>query len=145
MLKVFVFKKRTLYAILMVLAIIIIGIIAFITTSHSDETFTEKMEYAYRTISHEQAKILMDKNPNLIVFDIRDKKDYSKGHLPHAEVISYEKLKKKLDDYNREDVYMIYGDNNRKNIKTAEQMVNNGFLKVYILKEGIETWPYTVE
>ncbi|QXM06865.1 rhodanese-like domain-containing protein [Crassaminicella indica] len=144
MLKILVFKKRTLYIALAIFIILIIGILVLVM-SGSDETFSETMKYAYKTISAEQAKVLLDKNSDITVFDIRDEEEYIKSHLPSATQLTYKELKKKLDYYDKDSIYMIYGKDDKKSAKAAEMMANNGFSKIYMLNGGIEKWPYELE
>ncbi|TCO78643.1 rhodanese-like domain-containing protein [Marinisporobacter balticus] len=143
MLRIFVMKKRSLYIALALLVIMIIGIV--ILMSGSDETFSETMKYAYKQISAEQAKVLLEKNPTAIVFDIRDAEKYLQSHLPSATQISYKELKKKLDYYDREEIYMIYGSSDKKSAKAADMLASNGFCKIYMLNGGIEKWTYETE
>jgi len=145
MLKIFVFRRRTLYIALVLLAVIVVGIALLIAMKGSDETFSETMKYAYKKISPEQAKILIDKNPELVIFDVRSEKDYDEGHLPSALQITYNNLKKNMDYYERDNIYMIYGSSNRNTEKAAKTMASNGFSRVYMLSGGLEKWPYEVE
>ncbi|MCT4619472.1 MAG: rhodanese-like domain-containing protein [Marinisporobacter sp.] len=141
MLKILVLKKRTMYIALAILIVLIIGILVLVL-SGSDETFSETMKYAYKTISAEQAKILLEKNSDVTVFDVRDEEEYVKGHLPSATQLTYKDLKKKLDYYGKDSIYMIYGKNDKESSKVADMMASNGFSKIYMLGGGIEQWPY---
>lgn len=143
MLKIFVMKKRSLYIALILLIVIIAGIILFL--SGSDETFSETMKYAYKQISAEQAKVLLEKNPDAIVFDMRDEKEYLQSHLPSATQLSHKELKKNLDYYNREQIYMIYSSDDKKSAEVADMMASNGFCKIYMLTGGIESWSCDIE
>jgi rhodanese-related sulfurtransferase len=145
MLKIFVLKKRSLYIAIAVLAAIIIGIVALLIMSGSDETFSETMKYAYKKISAEQAKVLIEKNPGLIILDMRDEEDYEAGHLQNAQQVSYSELKKNLSTYDKECIYMVYSSSDRKSEKAANIMANNGFSKIYMLNGGIDEWPYDIE
>lgn len=145
MLKVFIFKRRTLYIALAILLAMILGIAILVKMSGSDETFSETIKYAYKKVSPEQAKILIEKNEGVVILDVRDEKDYAQGHLPQATLITYRELKRSLADFDREKIYMLYGENDRDSAKAAQVMANNGFPRVYILKGGIEEWPYEIE
>ncbi|QZY55358.1 rhodanese-like domain-containing protein [Crassaminicella profunda] len=144
MLKIFVLKKRTLYIALAILVIFIIGILVLVM-SNSDETFSETMKYAYKTISAEQAKVLLEKNSDVTVFDIRDEEEYVKNHLPSATQLTYKELKKKLDYYGKDSIYMIYGKDDKQSAKAADMMASSGFSKIYMLTGGIEKWPYELD
>jgi rhodanese-related sulfurtransferase len=145
MLKIFIFKKRTLYVVLGVLLTVIIGIAIFMAMSGSDATFSETIKYAYKKISPEQAKILIDKNQDVVILDVRSEKEYDQGHLPQATLMTYRELKKSLSDFDREKVYMLYGENDRDSTKAAQYLGNNGFSRIYMLKGGMDKWPYDIE
>ena len=145
MLKIIVFKRRTMFIGLALLAVILLGIFLFIAMTGSDETFSETMKYAYKKISVDQAKVLMEKNSDLIIFDVRSEKDYKEGHLPSALLTTQSDLKKNMEYYEKDNIYMIYGSNNRKTEKAAETMASNGFARVYMLNGGYEKWSYEVE
>ncbi|WP_129599025.1 rhodanese-like domain-containing protein [Anaerophilus nitritogenes] len=144
MLKILILKRRTLYIAISLLFILLIGIV-FYTISGSDETFSERVKYNYKKISYDQAQVLLEKNPDAIVFDIRDEEEYLEGHIPNATQLSYKELRKKLDYYSPDNIYMIYGNSDKKSEKAAEVMANNGFSKIYMLSGGIKDWPYEIE
>lgn len=145
MLRIIVFKRRTLFISLVLLAAIALGIFLLMAMTGSDETFSETMEYAYKKISFDQAKVLMEKNPDLIIFDVRSEKDYEEGHLPNALLISQSELQKTMEYYEKDNIYMLYGSSNRKTEKVADTMASNGFQRVYMLNDDYENWPYEVE
>lgn len=134
-----------MYIVLAILAVIAIGISLFFAMTGSDETFSETMKYAYKKISPEQAKVLIEKNPELIIFDVRSEKDYNIGHLPSALQVTEKELKKNLDYYEKDRIYMIYGSDTKKSEKAAETLANNGFSRIYMLNGGFENWPYELE
>ncbi|MDF2548052.1 MAG: rhodanese-like protein [Anaerosolibacter sp.] len=145
MLKVLIFKKRTLYVALGILLAVIIGIAIMVTMSGSDETFSETIKYAYKKISPEQAKILIEKNQDVVILDVRNEKEYDQGHLPQATLMTFRELKKSLSDFDREQIYMLYGEDDRDSAKVAQYLGNNGFARIYMLTGGIEQWPYEIE
>ncbi|MEW9124701.1 MAG: rhodanese-like domain-containing protein [Thermotaleaceae bacterium] len=145
MLRIFVFKRRALYIALTILVLLIVGVTVLVALSGSDETFSETIKYASKKISAEQAKVLMEKNPDLIVYDIRNEKEYLQGHLPQATLISQNELKKKLAQLDQEKIYMLYGKDDKSSEKAAETLSSNGFSRVYILSGGVEEWPYELE
>ncbi len=145
MLRILVFKRRTMYIVLAILAVIAIGAFLFSAMTGSDETFSETMKYAYKKISPEQAKVLIEKNPELVIFDVRSEKNYNIGHLPCALQVTEKELKKNLSYYEKDSIYMIYGDDNKGSEKAAETMASKGFSRIYMLNGGLEYWPYELE
>lgn len=145
MLKIFVLKRRTIYIGLLVLFIIIgIGTF-FMSRTTYNETFSDTMKFTYKKISSEQTKVLLDKNPNAIVFDIRDEDEFLQGHIPSATNLSYGELKEQMSYFNKERIYIIYGTSEKTASKIAATMSNQGFPKIYLINGGIEKWPYDIE
>ena len=145
MLKIFVLKRRNVYISLLILLVIISGLIFLMVRSGSNETFSDTMKFTYKKISPEQTKVLLDKNPNAIVFDVREEDDYIQGHIPNAAHLSYKDLKVQMEYFNKDRIYVIYGSTTKKTAKAADVMTNKGFPKVYILNGGIDKWPYDLE
>lgn len=145
MLRILVFKKRTLYIALAILAVIAIAVSLFFAMTGSDETFSETMKYAYKKISPEQAKVLIEKNPDLIIFDVRSEKDYNTGHIPSALQVTERELKKNMAYYERDNLYMIYANDTKNSEDAAETLASNGFSRIYMLNGGLENWPYELE
>ncbi|PAB58057.1 rhodanese-like domain-containing protein [Anaeromicrobium sediminis] len=145
MLKIFVLKRRNVYIALLVLLVLVGGLIFLMARSGSNETFSDTMKFTYKKISPEQTKVLLDKNPNAIVFDIREEDEYIQGHIPSATHLSYKELKVQMEYFNKDRIYVIYGPTAKKAAKVADVMTSKGFPKVYILNGGIDKWPYDLE
>lgn len=143
MLRVLVIKRRHLYIALAVLIVLITGIMLLAFMSRSDETFSESLKYAYKKISPEQAKILINNNNDVMVLDVRDEREFLDGHIPNAVLIPYKLARKNYSTLlEKEKRYLVYCDNGKKSEKIAKTLSNNGFSKIYVLAGGIEKWSY---
>jgi rhodanese-related sulfurtransferase len=142
MLKVLIIKRRQLYIALAILIALIIGIILLVTLSKSSETFSQNLKYTYNKISPEQAKVLISKNDNLTVLDVRGEEEYLEGHIPQAILMPYKIVKDKYSSFDKQKVYLVYCYNGKKSESIAKAMANNGFSRVYVLAGGIEDWSY---
>lgn len=83
---------------------------------------------------------------NALIFDIRNKEEYDKGHIINSININIEDNKKnnfneiKKFRNNKVPIILIYNQDENNAIKIAETIYNIGFNEVSILKSGIYGW-----
>ncbi|MCT4564857.1 MAG: rhodanese-like domain-containing protein [Maledivibacter sp.] len=141
MLRVLIIKRKHLYIALAVLIILMIGIMLLAFMSKSNETFSETLKYAYKKISPDQAKILINNNTDLTLLDVRNEREFLNGHIPNAVLVPYKLVRKNYSSLlEKEKKYLIYCDNGKKSEKVAKVLSNNGFSRVYVIAGGIENW-----
>ncbi len=94
----------------------------------------------YVDISPQEAKILIDNNPSLVVIDVSSA--YSNGHLPGA--INYYVGDGSLDEaiptLDSELPYLVYCHFDSASISGAQKLVDAGFKKVYRLEGNYRAW-----
>ncbi|SHK43730.1 rhodanese-like domain-containing protein [Paramaledivibacter caminithermalis] len=143
MLRVLIIKKKHLYIVFTALLVLIIGITLLMFMSKSNETFSESLKYAYKKISPEQAKMLINNNNDLTVLDVRSEREYLDGHIPNAVLIPYKLAKNNYSSLlERGKKYLVYCDTGKKSEKIAKTLSSNGFSRIYLLAGGIEKWNY---
>ncbi|SHK43533.1 Rhodanese-related sulfurtransferase [Caminicella sporogenes DSM 14501] len=142
MLKVLIITKKHLYITLGIIAALIVGILMLVILTKSSETFSENYKYAYKKITAEEAKILISKNKDLTILDIRSEKEFLNGHIPRAALIPYNIVKKQYVHLDKNKKYLVYCKTGKKSEKIAKTLSNNGFPRVYVLIGGIEKWNY---
>lgn len=141
MLRVLIIKRKHLYIALAVLIILMIGIMLLAFMSKSNETFSETLKYAYKKISPDQAKILINNNTDLTLLDVRNEREFLNGHIPNAVLVPYKLVRKNYSSLlEKEKKYLIYCDNGKKSEKVAKVLSNNGFSRIYVIAGGIENW-----
>lgn len=77
-----------------------------------------------------------------LVVDVRDDSEYSEGHLPNSTHIPTEKMETRwheLDKFKERPILVIYQSGVRSG-HAAKVLYKNGFLQVYTLMGGIDTW-----
>ncbi len=97
------------------------------------------------TISCTKAIELINKE-EAITIDLRSREDFHKGHIINSINLTTSEIKRnniekleKLEKYKKKPIILI-SVNGIKEYKSAEQLVNYGFERVFILKEGITGW-----
>ena len=100
----------------------------------------EKMELNYVDVSVEDAKQLIDNNPDIIIIDVSPK--YDEGHLPGA--INYYvgdgSLDEAISTLDKSKTYLVYCHVDSASIAGAEKLIEAGFEKVYRLVGNYSAW-----
>ena len=133
----FYLKKIAFIAVLIV-AIALVSVL-FLYYNQAGDT-GEQNENTYIDVSPEEAKNLIDTNPDLIVIDVSP--HYDEGHLPRA--VHYYLGDVSLDaaipslDPNGE--YLVYCHVDSVAIAGAQRLIDAGFTTVYRLEGNFGAW-----
>jgi rhodanese-related sulfurtransferase len=85
---------------------------------------------------------LLNNRSDINIIDVRDNKDYQRGHLPNASNLdimqfgSYGLLK----ELNPADTYLLYCNTGLRSNSLVRILQGMGFLNVYILRNGLLDW-----
>lgn len=108
-------------------------------TMEQEEMAEEEMS-GYMDVTPEEAKKLIDENPDLIIIDVSPK--YDEGHLPGA--INYYAGDGSLDEaiptLDPEAKYLVYCHVDSVSIAGAQALVDAGFENVYRLAGNYAAW-----
>ncbi|HDN2512281.1 MULTISPECIES: rhodanese-like domain-containing protein [Providencia] len=95
-----------------------------------------------KVIARSQAITLINKEEAVIV-DLRSRDDFRKGHIIDSINLTPSEIKDnnlgELDKHKQKPVIIVSASGMESN-KPAEQLVQHGFEKVFVLKEGIAGW-----
>jgi len=94
----------------------------------------------YIDVTVSQAKTMIDTNPSLVVLDVRNQSEYDAGHIRNAKLIPVWNLTKNLDKLNRSDGILVYCKAGSRSANASQILASNGFLHVYHMLAGIDTW-----
>ena len=102
---------------------------------------TKKTEY--RKISAEEAKKMLDENPDAILVDVRTAAEYREKHIPNAILLPDSEIKSKAADVltDKDALILVYCRSGRRSANAALQLINMGYTNVYDFG-GIMSWPY---
>ncbi|MFP3013474.1 MAG: rhodanese-like domain-containing protein [Arsenophonus sp.] len=95
-----------------------------------------------KSITHTQAIQLINKE-EAITIDLRSHDDFCKGHIIDSINLPLSKIKGNniiKFEKNKQKPIIIVSENGMKAFKPAEQLLQYGFKRVFILKEGINGW-----
>jgi len=141
-------KKRILM--ITMVSIIILAISTFLSISCRDtvsvegiteeEAMDEEMMEGYMDVTPEEAKTLIDENPDLVIIDVSPA--YADGHLPGA--VNYPvgdgSLDEAIPDLDQEATYLVYCHTMEASVLGAQKLVDAGFMNVYRLLGEYSAW-----
>ncbi len=94
----------------------------------------------YEIVDTKQAIDLMDDKDNLIVLDVREKKERSDGYLEGDKHIPLSSVKDRLGSLDKNKKILVYCRTGSRSGHIAGLLTRNGFEQVYNLKGGINAW-----
>ncbi len=101
---------------------------------------TDELQTGYIGVSVQEAKQLIDENPELIVIDVSP--NYAQGHLPGA--VNYYvgdgSLDRAIPNLDMNAMYLVYCHVDSAAILGAQKLVDAGFMNVYRLEGNYKAW-----
>ena len=98
---------------------------------------------AYKCISQQEAKNIMDSGEDIIILDVRRQDEYDAGHIAGAVLVPNENIHKEppaeLPDFNQK--ILVYCRSGNRSKQAAQKLANMGYTNVLEFG-GINTWEY---
>jgi rhodanese-related sulfurtransferase len=95
-------------------------------------------EYGDVSVGH--AKELIERNPSLVILDVRTNEEYRNGHIEGALNIPVDELEERLDELDDNDELLVYCRTGNRSRTAIEILNENGYEKVHHMNEGITAW-----
>lgn len=98
-------------------------------------------EAQYKELTAPEARDFIENN-NPLILDVRTPREYYSGHLPGATLIPLQQLAQRLsqiEDYKDKEILIYCRSGNRSTV-AGEILIENGFKKVYNIRDGILGW-----
>ena len=99
---------------------------------------TDKLK-KYEDIDANAATSLMD-DDNLIILDVREKKERKSGYIDHDTPIPLSQVKSQLDQLDKNKAILVYCRSGSRSAHIAGLLTRNEYENVYNLKGGIQAW-----
>lgn len=107
------------------------------------ENSSKQKNGEYHKITAQEAKSRIDKNPSVVIVDVRTKEEYQENHIDKAVLLPLQQLTQQantiLPDKNAE--ILIYCRSGNRSHQAAEKLIEMGYTAVYDFG-GIQEWPY---
>ncbi len=97
-------------------------------------------EIDYGDITIEQAKLLIESKPSLIILDVRRQDEYDIGHIERAIIIPLDELEDRLDELSKNDELLVYCRTGNRSSSAVTILKANEFTKIFNMKDGITGW-----
>ena len=124
---------------LLIIALLSIGV-ALSACSGPSNTSAPASSGGYMDVTPEEAKTLIENNPDLIIIDVSP--NYADGHLPGA--VNYYAGDGSLDEaipsLDKNGKYLVYCHVDSVSILGAQKLVDAGFKTVYRLEGNYSAW-----
>ena len=132
-------KKGLLMISLMAMTIMMVSSFSIISCT-APQVDEEEMMAGYMDITPEEAKKLIDENPDLIIIDVSPK--YDDGRLPGAVnyYIGDGSLSNAIPTLDPEAEYLVYCHVDSASIGGAQALIDAGFKNVYRLEGNYAAW-----
>ena len=121
--------------------IILIILILLFALSGCSSGKKEQNTAAYKQISQEEAKEMMDRADGHVIVDVRRQDEYDAGHIPGAILIPNESIgcdsPEALPDYDQ--IILIYCRTGNRSKQASEKLATMGYTNIYEFG-GINTW-----
>jgi len=116
---------------------IIIPVLALFLITAATLAAQRKIEVNSKTVS-----TMLQKDPKLIVLDVRTPEEYKDGHIPGAINLDIRQADtfNKLDKLNRNAKYIVYCRTNHRSGMAVDHMMQSGFKNVYQMMDGFPGW-----
>lgn len=101
---------------------------------------------AYRTLSADEAKELMDNESDYMILDVRTSEEYDEGHIPGAVLLPVTELSERASELltDKDQLLLVYCRSGNRSKKAAETLAELGYTNVVDFG-GIRDWKYDIE
>ncbi len=103
-------------------------------------TFLSSLFSTVESIDPEPARELMGPSGGATFLDVRQPKEYERGHIPGAVLIPLKELGGRLQELDRSRPIVVYCASGVRSSAAARILKGAGFEKVYNLKGGMKAW-----
>ncbi|MGN0479180.1 MAG: rhodanese-like domain-containing protein [Hominenteromicrobium sp.] len=105
------------------------------------------MEHLYTRVSFEEAKRIMDTEPQHVLFDVREEEEYLTGHAKNAvlfpvDTVTAETAAERIPALDTP--VLVYCRSGQRSREAAEKLAAFGYMRVYDIG-SLVGWPYGLE
>ncbi|WP_232233725.1 rhodanese-like domain-containing protein [Bacillus sp. J33] len=79
------------------------------------------------------------------MIDVRFEEEYAEGHIPGAALIPLPVLEEKIDQLDKEKLYLVVCRSGTRSAQASQLLADNGFKKIYNMENGMNEWSFETE
>lgn len=130
-----------------ILAVLVLLAAAFSIAGCDGDTHEDRKEQAkYRRITADEAQVLMQREQDYLILDVRSPEEYAEGHIPHAINIPMdafgEEAPRELPDRNQ--TIFVYCVRGVRSMNVANRLAHMGYKNI-VEMGGIQDWHGEIE
>lgn len=102
---------------------------------------------SYQQITAEEAKSMMDEQPDAVILDVREQDEYDAGHIPGAVLLPVGTIDEETAASaipEKDTVVLVYCRSGNRSKTASQALADLGYTQIYEFG-GIKGWPYEVE
>ena len=102
---------------------------------------------SYQQITAEEAKSMMDEQPDAVILDVREQDEYDAGHIPGAVLLPVSTINEETAASaipEKDTVVLVYCRSGNRSKTASQALADLGYTQIYEFG-GIKDWPYEVE
>ena len=102
---------------------------------------------SYQQITAEEAKSMMEEQPDAVILDVREQDEYDAGHIPGAVLLSVGTIDEETAASaipEKDTVVLVYCRSGNRSKTASQSLVDLGYTQIYEFG-GIQDWPYDLE
>ena len=102
---------------------------------------------SYQQITAEEAKSMMEEQPDAVILDVREQDEYDAGHIPGAVLLSVGTIDEETAAsaiLEKDTVVLVYCRSGNRSKTASQALADLGYTQIYEFG-GIKNWPYEVE
>jgi rhodanese-related sulfurtransferase len=93
-----------------------------------------------RDISSREAKVMLEKNKNIFLLDVRTPQENSQARLPGTVLIPISEFERRVNEVPRNKTILVYCAVGSRSKPVAEFLAKNGYKEVYNMSDGLVGW-----
>lgn len=102
---------------------------------------------SYQQITAEEAKSMMEEQPDAVILDVREQDEYDAGHIPGAVLLPVGTINQETAAsaiLEKDTVVLVYCRSGNRSKTASQALADLGYTQIYEFG-GIKDWPYEVE
>lgn len=99
---------------------------------------------SFENVNADRAKELWETEQAQVI-DVRFEEEYAEGHIPGAALIPLPVLEEKLDQLDKEKLYLVVCRSGTRSAQASQLLADNGFKKIYNMENGMNEWSFETE
>jgi rhodanese-related sulfurtransferase len=93
-----------------------------------------------RDITSQEAKVIIDKNRNTYLLDVRTPQERQQGYIAGSVLIPIDQIEKRIAEVPKNRPVIVYCAVGSRSRPVAQALARNGYTEVYNMKDGIFGW-----